>query len=71
LLRGINLLGIDSVMQPFASRQEAWLRLAKDLDKAKLESMIEPARLSDLPRLGRSIVRGQVRGRVVVDVHAD
>jgi len=69
LLRGVNLLGIDSVMQPFENRQRAWQRIASDLPMDKLEAMIEPAVLSDLPKLGKDILRGQVRGRVVVDVN--
>jgi acrylyl-CoA reductase (NADPH) len=70
ILRGINLLGIDSVMQPFANRLRAWQRVASDLPLDKLEAMIEPATLGDLPRLGSEILKGQVRGRVVVDVNA-
>jgi acrylyl-CoA reductase (NADPH) len=70
ILRGINLLGIDSVMQPFANRLRAWQRVASDLPLDKLEAMIEPATLGDLPRLGADILKGQVRGRVVVDVNA-
>jgi len=70
ILRGVNLLGIDSVMQPFASRLRAWQRIASDLPLDKLEAMIEPATLGDLPRLGSEILKGQVRGRVVVDVNA-
>jgi len=69
LLRGVNLLGIDSVMQPFENRQRAWQRIASDLPMDKLEAMIEPAVLSDLPKLGKDILKGQVRGRVVVDVN--
>jgi acrylyl-CoA reductase (NADPH) len=70
ILRGVNLLGIDSVMQPFANRLRAWQRVASDLPLDKLEAMIEPATLGDLPRLGAEILKGQVRGRVVVDVNA-
>ncbi len=70
LLRGVNLLGIDSVMQPYDNRLRAWERIAKDLPMAKLESMVQPAVLSDLPGLGRDILKGQVKGRVVVDVNA-
>ena len=70
LLRGVNLLGIDSVMQPFENRQKAWARLARDLPMEKLEEMVVPATLSDLPGLGRDILKGQVQGRVVVDVNA-
>ncbi|MGJ8590195.1 MAG: acryloyl-CoA reductase [Yoonia sp.] len=70
LLRGVNLLGIDSVMQPYDNRVRAWARIAKDLPMDKLEAMIQPATLADLPELGRGILQGQVKGRVVVDVNA-
>ncbi|TMM54686.1 acryloyl-CoA reductase [Sulfitobacter sabulilitoris] len=70
LLRGVNLLGIDSVMQPYDNRLRAWTRIAKDLPMDKLEAMIQPATLTDLPRLGADILKGQVKGRVVVDVNA-
>ena len=70
LLRGVNLLGIDSVMQPYDNRVRAWARVAKDLPMDKLEAMIQPAALGDLPDLGRAILKGQVKGRVVVDVNA-
>ena len=69
LLRGVNLLGIDSVMQPYENRVRAWQRIASDLPLDKLETMIEPATLSDLPQLGSDILKGKVRGRVVVDVN--
>ena len=70
LLRGVNLLGIDSVMQPYDNRVRAWNRIAADLPMDKLEAMVTPATLSDLPDLGRAILKGQVKGRVVVDVNA-
>jgi acrylyl-CoA reductase (NADPH) len=70
LLRGVNLLGIDSVLQPYENRVRAWERLARDLPMDKLTSMIRPAVLADLPELGAAILKGQVRGRVVVDVTA-
>ena len=70
LLRAVNLLGIDSVMQPYDNRVRAWKRIATDLPMDKLESMIQPATLSDLPALGKDILKGQVKGRVVVDVNA-
>ena len=70
ILRGVNLLGIDSVMQPYENRVRAWERIAKDLPMDKLEAMVQPATLSDLPGLGRDILKGQVKGRVVVDVNA-
>jgi acrylyl-CoA reductase (NADPH) len=68
LLRGVNLLGIDSVYQPAAPRRAAWQRLARDLDLGLLDGMIQPATLEDLPRLAGEILKGQVRGRVVVDL---
>jgi acrylyl-CoA reductase (NADPH) len=70
LLRGVNLLGIDSVMQPYDNRLRAWERIASDLPVDKLEAMIHPATLGDLPALGKDILKGQVKGRVVVDVNA-
>ena len=70
LLRGVILLGIDSVMQPYDNRLRAWERIARDLPMDRLEAMIQPATLADLPELGASILKGGVRGRVVVDVRA-
>ena len=70
LLRGVNLLGIDSVMRNHADRLRAWDRIATDLPLDKLEAMIRPAGLADLPALGAAILQGQVQGRVVVDVNA-
>jgi len=70
LLRGINLLGIDSVMQPRDNRLRAWQRIASDLPMGKLEGMISEAKLEDLSALGKAILKGQVKGRVVVDVNA-
>ncbi len=70
LLRGVNILGIDSVMQPYDNRVRAWDRIAKDLPMDKLDAMVQPATLSDLPKLGADILKGQVKGRVVVDVNA-
>jgi len=67
LLRGVNLLGIDSVTKPYADRVRAWDRIARDLAPDLLESMVVPARLEDLPGLGQAILKGEVRGRVVVD----
>ncbi len=70
ILRGVNLLGIDSVMQPYENRLRAWQRIARDLPMEKLEAMVTEATLADLPRLGADILKGRVRGRVVVDVNA-
>jgi acrylyl-CoA reductase (NADPH) len=67
LLRGVNLLGIDSVLRPYADRVRAWERLTRDLPMEKLEAMIRPATLEELPELGAAILKGQVQGRVVVD----
>jgi len=69
LLRGVNLLGIDSVMQPYDNRLRAWKRILADLPMDNLEEMIQPATLDDVPRLGRDILDGKVKGRVVVDVN--
>jgi len=68
LLRGVNLLGIDSVLHPAAPRRAAWQRLARDLEPALLDRMVQPARLEDLPRLADEILAGRVQGRVVVDL---
>ena len=70
LLRGVNLLGIDSVMRGFDDRQRAWGRIASDLPMEKLEAMIRPAQLEEVPQLGADILKGAVRGRVVVDVNS-
>ena len=70
LLRAVNLLGIDSVFQPYDNRLRAWQRIATDLPMDKLEAMIQPATLADLPGLGADILKGRVKGRVVVDVNA-
>jgi len=70
LLRGVNLLGIDSVVQPYDNRIEAWQEIAAHLPMQQLESMIEMATLSDLPTLGKAILKGEAKGRIVVDVNA-
>lgn len=70
LLRGVNILGIDSVMKPYADRVRAWDRIARDLPMDRLEAMIRPATLADLPGLGAAILKGQIQGRIVVDVRA-
>ncbi len=68
LLRGVNLLGIDSVRCPMPRRQDAWRRLAADLPLAKLDAMTETVGLSALPERAEAILKGGVRGRVVVDL---
>ncbi len=69
LLRGVNLLGIDSVMRPYADRVRAWSEIARDLPMKTLSPMVQEATLSDLPELGAAILKGQVKGRVIVDVN--
>ncbi|MEO0720202.1 MAG: porin, partial [Pseudomonadota bacterium] len=70
LLRGVNLLGIDSVMQPYENRLRAWSRITSDLPMDKLHAMVEVKGLADLPDLGPAILGGKVKGRVVIDVNA-
>jgi acrylyl-CoA reductase (NADPH) len=69
LLRGVNLLGIDSVMCPPARRREAWARLARELPLDLLDGMTSEAKLPELPGLAKEILAGKVRGRMVVDVN--
>jgi acrylyl-CoA reductase (NADPH) len=68
LLRGIRLIGIDSVMCPAPQRQAAWTRLARDLPLDKLDAMTEIAPLVDLPKLAPVILNGGIRGRLVVEI---
>jgi acrylyl-CoA reductase (NADPH) len=68
ILRGIALLGIDSVYRPRADREEAWQRLATDLDRSALEQFTTEIGLSDVIEAGRQIVDGRVRGRIVVKI---
>jgi acrylyl-CoA reductase (NADPH) len=68
ILRGIKLIGINSVTASLARRREAWDRIARDLDKAKLEALTRHVKLDDVPAVAADIVAGKVRGRVVVDL---
>jgi acrylyl-CoA reductase (NADPH) len=70
LLRGVNLLGIDSVMCPREERTEAWRRLAQDLPLDRLERMTRIEPLAAVPELAPKILRGEVRGRTVIDIQA-
>jgi acrylyl-CoA reductase (NADPH) len=70
LLRGVNLLGIDSVMCPKLRREAAWARIARDLPMDKLDAMTSVVPLAELPDLAGQILKGVIRGRVVVDVRA-
>ena len=56
------------MLQPYGRRVETWARLVRDLDLDRLEAMIQPATLAEVPDLGRAILAGEIRGRVVVDV---
>lgn len=68
ILRGVTLYGIDSVMAPRAVREEAWARLAQDLDPARLEEIATEITLAEVPAYAEKILAGQVRGRLVVRV---
>jgi len=70
LLRGVNLLGIDSVMCPRDERIEAWGRLARDLPLDKLEALTQTVPLADALGLAPRILKGEVRGRIVIDLAA-
>lgn len=70
ILRGVTLVGIDSVMAPRAKRQRAWDRLARDLDPALLEHMTEEVPLSAALEKAQQLMAGQVRGRIVVKITA-
>jgi acrylyl-CoA reductase (NADPH) len=68
ILRGVSLLGIDSVMCPLKRRREAWNRLASDLDRGKLAAMTSEVGLGQAPDFGSAILEGRVRGRIVVKI---
>ena len=70
ILRNLALYGVDSVHAPMALRREAWSRLARDLDPARLESMVREIRLSEVIGMAPEILAGHVRGRLVVDVNS-
>ncbi len=68
VLRGVRLIGINSVTTPLPRRRAAWERLARDVDMAKLKALTSHVKLEDVPRIAADIVAGKVRGRVVVDL---
>ena len=68
ILRGVSLLGIESVYMPMARRLKAWERLARDLDVKKLAAMTQTIKLEDLPKAADDILAGAVRGRLVVEI---
>ena len=70
ILRGVTLRGIDSVMASQDRRQRAWNALAETLDRDQLRDIYEVVPLSQVPELAPKIVKGEVRGRLVVDINA-
>ncbi|MFO1088356.1 MAG: MDR family oxidoreductase [Hyphomicrobiales bacterium] len=68
ILRGVRLIGVDSVLCPKPRRVEAWRRLTSELDRGKLDSMTRHVTLDDVPAVATEILAGKVRGRVVVDL---
>jgi len=68
ILRGVTLYGIDSVMAPRPLRQQAWARLAEDLDLTRLHLLTREVPLSQVVTLGDTFLAGQVRGRILVNV---
>ena len=68
ILRGVSLVGIDSVMAPMSKRERAWDRLSKDLDMEKLAQMVVETNLDEIQNFAQLILDGQVRGRVVVNI---
>ncbi len=68
ILRGVALLGVDSVGCPRDLRLEVWRRLGQDLDLAKLDAMTSRIGFDDLPAAGAAILEGKIRGRLVVDI---
>jgi acrylyl-CoA reductase (NADPH) len=66
ILRGVSLLGIDSVMAPMTLREQAWTRLVRDLDTDRLDSMTSEVALEEAPAQAARLLQGQVRGRIVV-----
>lgn len=68
ILRGVRLLGVDSVMAPIERRRRAWQRLARELDPAKLESMVTEISLEQAVEYAQALMQGKVRGRIVVKI---
>ena len=68
ILRGVKLIGVNSVTTPMPRRLKCWERIARDLDLGKLRKLTTHVKLEDVPRVAADIVAGQVRGRVVVDI---
>ena len=69
ILRGVRLIGVDSVMAPRADREEAWARLATDLDRKKLDTLTTEASLAEAIARAPDVLAAKIRGRIVVDVN--
>ncbi len=69
ILRGVKLIGVDSVMAPLAVRTDAWQRLARDLDRGAIQRIARTVGLADAIAIAPQILAGQIRGRIVVDVN--
>ena len=70
ILRGVNLLGIDSVMQPYKNRVEAWQNAAAWMDLDNLDAMVTETNLDAVPEYASAILKGQIKGRVLVNLNA-
>jgi acrylyl-CoA reductase (NADPH) len=70
ILRGVRLIGVDSVMAPRAEREEAWARLAADLDRGKLDAITAQVGLAGAIERAPEVLAGRIRGRLVVDVNS-
>jgi acrylyl-CoA reductase (NADPH) len=68
ILRGVKLIGVNSVTAALTRRIEAWSRLSRDLDLAKLKALTSHAKLDDVPAIASDIIAGRIRGRVVIDL---
>ena len=68
ILRSVTLIGVDSVYAPMPKRKRAWQTLADHLDKTRLAAMTEVRQMAELPELANSILAGQIRGRVVIEI---
>ncbi len=66
IIRGVNMYGIDSVMQPFKARKKAWKKLAKNFDQKIYAPMVSEVNLEELPKEAKKILKGQIMGRVIV-----
>ncbi len=68
ILRGVRHIGIDSVYAPMEEREQAWARLARDLDREKLAEVTSVVPLSEAPKLAADFLKGAVKSRLVIDI---